>query len=80
MSCASRHAPSLESSLPSSQHFEHFEIRANARLLLIQGQAVTVGSRALDVLLVLARHSDQTVTKTELLAQVWPESVVKKTT
>jgi predicted ATPase/DNA-binding winged helix-turn-helix (wHTH) protein len=64
--------------LPPSHHFEYFEIRANERRLLIRGHAVVVGSRALDVLLVLARNPEQNVTKAELLAQVWPHSMVEE--
>lgn len=64
--------------LPHRYRFESFEVCASGRQLWIQGQPVALGSRALDVLLALARHPQQTVTKAQLLNLVWPDSMVEE--
>lgn len=48
-----------------------FEIRYDRRDVIFQGQAVSVGARAFDVLAYLATHSGRVVTKAELLDHVW---------
>lgn len=48
-----------------------------ARQVLVQGRAVRVGSRAFDVLLLLAER-DRVVSKDELLQSVWPGLVVEE--
>jgi predicted ATPase/DNA-binding winged helix-turn-helix (wHTH) protein len=49
-----------------------FELRSRERILLRDGQAVALGSRALDVLLVLLQNAGQVVSRQELLDRVWP--------
>ena len=61
-----------------SLRFGHFEIRPAERLLRIDGNDVTVGARAFDVLLVLAQRRDRLVPKHELLDLVWPGVVVEE--
>ena len=58
--------------------FPHFEIRPEERQLLVDGSAVAIGSRAFDVLLVLARHRDRVVSKDELIESAWPGLVVEE--
>jgi DNA-binding winged helix-turn-helix (wHTH) protein len=58
--------------------FGEFELQASRRLLLRGGEPVTVGARALDVLMTLAERRDRVVTKAELLDQVWPGLVVEE--
>jgi len=58
--------------------FGHFELHPAERVLRVHGQPVSLGSRAFDLLLVLARHHERLVTKQELLDLVWPGLVVEE--
>lgn len=58
--------------------FPHFEIRAEERKLLVNHQEVVLGSRAFDVLLALAAHPCEVLSKQTLLTLVWPDSVVEE--
>lgn len=58
--------------------FEGFELLEQERQLRIDGQPVSVGARAFDVLLVLVEHRDRVVGKSELLDRVWPGTVVEE--
>jgi predicted ATPase/DNA-binding winged helix-turn-helix (wHTH) protein len=58
--------------------FEHFELHPAERALRVRGEAVALGSRAFDVLLVLAQRHERLVTKQELLDLVWPGLVVEE--
>ena len=58
--------------------FHGWEIRPSERLLLVDGQPATVGSRAFDLLCVLAVRAGQVVTKGELLDAAWPGLVVEE--
>ena len=51
--------------------FGRFELRALDRLLLKEGEPVTLGARAFDVLLTLVERHHRLVTKHELLQEVW---------
>jgi len=44
------------------------------------GEAIPLGSRALDILIALVRHAGETVSKDELMALVWPDTVVEDNT
>src|ERR1700733_6577152 len=46
------------------------------RLLLRDGEAVDVGSRALDVLIALAEAAGEVVGQRELMARAWPNVLV----
>lgn len=63
--------------LPQRLSCARFEIRADERLLLVAGESVSIGSRAFDVLVCLARDRDRVVSKDELLAAAWPGMVVE---
>lgn len=58
--------------------FHGWEIRPLERLLLVGGRPATVGSRAFDLLCVLAARAGQVVTKGELLDAAWPGLVVEE--
>ena len=58
--------------------FHGWEIRPSERLLLVGGRPTTVGSRAFDLLCVLAARAGQVVTKAELLDAAWPGLVVEE--
>ena len=58
--------------------FPHWELRRDARALLVRGQRVKVGSRAFDVLLALAERQGRVVGKSELLDAAWPGLIVEE--
>jgi TolB-like protein/DNA-binding winged helix-turn-helix (wHTH) protein/lipoprotein NlpI len=58
--------------------FGHAEYRPAERRLLIEGADAGIGSRAFDVLGYLIAHRDRAVSKEELLAVVWPNTVVEE--
>ena len=60
--------------------FGPFTLYAGRRLLLKEDEPVRLGSRALDVLLMLVAHRESAVSKTELLNTVWPATVVEENT
>lgn len=64
--------------LNSSYFFDHFELRANERLLLREGEAVNLGPRTFDFLLCLVSNHTRVLSKDELLQTVWPGMVVEE--
>ena len=58
--------------------FDRFELLADKRLLLQDGDAIALGARAFDVLLVLVERRGQLVTKQELMERVWPGVFVEE--
>jgi len=58
--------------------FEGFELDSSHRLLVRDGQPVSLNARTLDVLLYLAEHPQRLVTKDELLQAVWQGSFVEE--
>jgi predicted ATPase/DNA-binding winged helix-turn-helix (wHTH) protein len=65
---------------PVALTFGPFELRPAERLLLEAGIPVPLGSRAMDVLIVLLEQAGQVVDKRELIARVWPSAVVEEAT
>lgn len=61
-----------------SYRFGRFQLDASGRRLLVDGVAAKLGSRAIDVLLVLVRERGRIVSKDELLDRVWPGLVVEE--
>jgi DNA-binding winged helix-turn-helix (wHTH) protein len=57
-------------------HFGSFELSESQRLLSCDGRSVDLKAKDFDVLLVLLRNRPKLVTKTQLLAEVWPNSYV----
>jgi predicted ATPase/DNA-binding winged helix-turn-helix (wHTH) protein len=60
--------------------FGPFRLDPVRRVLLEAGRTCRVGSRALEILLTLAERGGQIVSKNELIARVWPDSVVQEAT
>jgi len=60
--------------------FGSFEIRPAQRVLTEDGRPVPLGSRALDILVLLVERAGQVVGKDELIAQVWQSVVVEEAT
>lgn len=58
--------------------FDRFELLPAERVLRVHGEPVALGSRAFDLLLVLAQRHERLVTKQELLDLVWPGLVVEE--
>ena len=54
----------------------HFELQPTERTLSRDGQALELGARAFDLLLVLVEHHGRLATKATLLERVWPRLVV----
>jgi predicted ATPase/DNA-binding winged helix-turn-helix (wHTH) protein len=55
-----------------------FELQVRERRLLADGKAVPLGSRALDILVVLAQRSGQVVRRSELIERVWGPVAVEE--
>src|SRR5579862_8602552 len=55
-----------------------YEIRPDARQLLIDGKPAALGARAFDLLQALIERRDRVVPKEELLDAVWPGLVVEE--
>ena len=65
----------------SSKHFydfDRFRIDATERVLLSDGEIVTLTQKAFDVLLVLVERRGQIVSKEELMELVWPDTFVEE--
>ncbi|MBN8903128.1 MAG: winged helix-turn-helix domain-containing protein, partial [Rhodospirillales bacterium] len=58
--------------------FGPFLLLPERQVLLRQGERVRLGSRALDILILLVRRSGELVTKNEIVAHVWPDLVVEE--
>ncbi|MCW5633613.1 MAG: winged helix-turn-helix domain-containing protein [Rubrivivax sp.] len=58
--------------------FGAVEVRAAQRQVLVDGRPAPLGSRALDVLLMLLEHRDRVVGKDELIGKVWAGLVVEE--
>ena len=63
--------PQLDPGLLSRLRFDPFELRPAERLLLRDGAAVPLGSRAMDLLLCLLEREGEVVGTDELLERVW---------
>ncbi|MEH6725626.1 MAG: winged helix-turn-helix domain-containing protein [Hyphomicrobiales bacterium] len=57
--------------LPERIYFLDYELRPSVRQLLLSGCAVPLGARAFDLLLCLIAHRERTVSRDELIKQVW---------
>ena len=64
--------------MQTTHRFGRFEVLATQRQILCDGQPLTVGARAFDVLLALLAHPGKLVTKDALLDQAWPGLVVEE--
>lgn len=58
--------------------FSGYQLDPAARSLKFEGQPIPLGPKTFDLLVFLALHPHQVVTKEELLAAVWPKSFVEE--
>jgi predicted ATPase/DNA-binding winged helix-turn-helix (wHTH) protein len=58
--------------------FGSFRLIPAQRMLSEDGRPLRLGSRALDVLVALVERAGQTVSKEELIARAWPDTVVEE--
>jgi predicted ATPase len=58
--------------------FKGWEVRPLERVVLVNGEAVHLGSRAFDVLMTLVERQGGLVTKDEMLKAAWPHMVVEE--
>jgi predicted ATPase/DNA-binding winged helix-turn-helix (wHTH) protein len=65
---------------PVSYRFGRFELQPEERQLFADGVPVRVGPHAFDLLDALLERAGQLVTKTQLLARVWPRAVIEDNT
>ena len=65
---------------PRSLRFGPFDLLPATRTLLRDGSPTRLAGRAFDVLLVLVERRDRPVSKADLLAAVWPGTVVEDNT
>jgi predicted ATPase/DNA-binding winged helix-turn-helix (wHTH) protein len=74
--------PSTNPAAPVEQssplRFGPFQLISSQRLLLESGKPVKLGSRAFEILNLLLKRAGQIVTREELIAQVWPTTVVEE--
>jgi DNA-binding winged helix-turn-helix (wHTH) protein len=56
--------------------FGSFRLIPAQRVLLDDGKPLRLGSRALDILITLVEHAGETISKEQLIAQTWPDTVV----
>jgi predicted ATPase/DNA-binding winged helix-turn-helix (wHTH) protein len=66
----------LASQIKERRSFGPFTLIASERLLTKDGSPVSLGSRALDILIVLASQPNEIISKRDLLARVWPDVTV----
>jgi DNA-binding winged helix-turn-helix (wHTH) protein len=66
--------------VPPTVRFGRFRLDQHRHELLADGVAVPIGSRALDVLIVLTEANGELVTKDELMSRVWSGAVVEENT
>jgi len=57
--------------------FGPFVLLPSERILLEGGQALRIGDRALEILILLLQRAGQVVTKEELIARAWPNTIVE---
>jgi DNA-binding winged helix-turn-helix (wHTH) protein/TolB-like protein/tetratricopeptide (TPR) repeat protein len=58
--------------------FGPFRIDVEKRILLRDGEGVTLAPKAFDTLLVLVEHHGQVLEKDELMRMLWPDSIVEE--
>ncbi len=58
-------------------HFGPYRVYPGQRLVMEADQPLRLGRRAMDILLILLEHAGNVVSKQQLIAGVWPNSVVE---
>lgn len=65
-------------SLDQAVHFGPYRIYPAQRLAMEADQPLRLGRRAMDILLILLKHAGNVVSKQQLMAEVWPDTVVEE--
>ncbi|NUT76098.1 transcriptional regulator [Pseudomonas sp. C1C7] len=65
-------------SLEKAVHFGPYRIYPAQRLVMEADQPLRLGRRAMDILLILLEHAGNVVSKQQLMAAVWPDTVVEE--
>jgi DNA-binding winged helix-turn-helix (wHTH) protein len=65
-------------SVRSEIRFDSFRLFPARRLLLDGDLPVRIGSRSLDLLIALINRRGETVSKAELIAKTWPDTIVEE--
>src|SRR5258708_30341263 len=58
--------------------FGPFRLVPARHLLLEAGEQVALGSRAFDILVVLVERAGQVISKDDLIARAWPDTIVEE--
>ncbi|EJM79808.1 DNA-binding protein with winged-HTH domain-containing protein, partial [Pseudomonas sp. GM74] len=58
-------------------HFGPYRVYPEQRLVMEADHPLRLGRRAMDILLILLEHAGNVVSKQQLIARVWPNSVVE---
>jgi DNA-binding winged helix-turn-helix (wHTH) protein len=69
--------PDGEISLSKAINFGSFCVLPAQRLLFKDDEVIALGSRAMDILIALVERPGESVSKTELMARVWPNTFVE---
>ncbi|BCX67304.1 ATP-binding protein [Pseudomonas izuensis] len=64
--------------LEQAVHFGPYRIYPGQRLIMEADQPLRLGRRAMDILLILLKHAGNVVSKQQLIAEVWPNTVVEE--
>lgn len=68
----------MDSSANGLYEFGPFRIDAKERVLLREGQFLTLTGKAFDTLLLLIENSGHVVTKEEMMSRLWPDTFVEE--
>ena len=68
----------MEGRTNNSVYFDRFEIDLSRRRLLRDGESVALKSKAFDVLVALAQHRGELLTKDRLFGLVWDDQIVEE--
>ncbi len=68
----------METARETILYFGDFEVDPTRRVLLKQGHAIPLNPKAFDLLLALIAHSGETVSKNDLLDEVWENQFVEE--
>ena len=58
--------------------FGSFRLIPARRMLSEEGKTMRIGGRALDILAALLERAGETISKEELIARAWPDTVVEE--
>ena len=58
--------------------FDQFRLDAKRRVLMRNGQPISIKPKALDTLLLLVQHRDRILEKDELMTRLWPDTIVEE--